>query len=182
MEDSKIIELFYARSEDAIKYLSIKYGKLCFKIANNILNNKLDAEEVVSDAYLGVWNTIPPQNPKLLISYLCRIVRNTAINKYHANTAIKRNSIYDVALEEIEDCLTSRVTVEDEFNAKVLTKHIEDFLSLLDDKSRIMFVRRYYFSDDISDIARFFKTSNHYVSVRLSRLRNKLKKYLEGLL
>ena len=103
MDDKKIIELFYERSEQAITELSKKYGLLCEKIADNILNNHLDAEECVNDAYLAVWNTIPPQNPDSLVSYVCRIVRNQAIKKYHENTALKRNSIYDTSLDELEE-------------------------------------------------------------------------------
>lgn len=79
MDDSKIIDLFYARSEQAIMELSAKYGKVCNKAAKNILNNILDAEECVNDAYLGAWNTIPPQNPNPLLTYICRIVRNLSI-------------------------------------------------------------------------------------------------------
>ena len=114
LEDSKIIGLFYERSEQAITELSQKYGAVCTKVADNILNNKRDAEECVNDAYLGAWNSIPPQNPNPLLSYVCRIVRNLAIKKYHANTAKKRNSIYDVALEELEDCFkTARSAASD---------------------------------------------------------------------
>lgn len=90
MEDSKIIELFYERSEQAIVELSKKYGSVCTKVANNILNNSRDTEECVNDAYLGAWNSIPPQKPNPLLSYVCRIVRNLAIKKYHANTATIR--------------------------------------------------------------------------------------------
>ena len=92
MDDSKIIELFFERSEQAIIELSNKYGAICSKVADNILNNRLDSEECVNDAYLGVWNTIPPQRPNPLLSYVCRIVRNLALKKYHENTAQKRNS------------------------------------------------------------------------------------------
>ena len=98
LDDRKIIELFFERSEQAIIELSKKYGSVCSKVALNILNNAQDTEECVNDAYLGTWNTIPPQNPNPLLSYVCRIVRNLAIKKYHTNPAAKRNSIYDVAL------------------------------------------------------------------------------------
>ena len=118
MDDSKIIDLFYARSEQAIMELSTKYGAVCSKVAKNILNNSHDAEECVNDAYLGAWNTIPPQNPNPLLTYICRIVRNLSIMKYHSNTAIKRNSFYDAALDELEDCLASSETVEDKLTAK----------------------------------------------------------------
>lgn len=89
LDDRKIIELFFERSEQAIVELSNKYGSVCTKVAFNILNNKQDTEECVNDAYLGTWNTVPPQNPNPLLSYVCRIVRNLAIKRYHANTAAK---------------------------------------------------------------------------------------------
>ena len=90
MDDSKIIELFYERSEQAIVELSKKYGDTCHKIAVNILKNDSDAEECVNDTYLGAWNTIPPQNPNPLLTYICRIVRNISIKRYHQNTAQRR--------------------------------------------------------------------------------------------
>ena len=178
MDDSKIIELFFERQEQAIIELSNKYGSVCSKVAFNILNNKQDTEECVSDAYLGAWNTIPPQNPNPLLSYVCRIVRNLSIKKYHANTAAKRNSIYDVALDELENCFPSSVSVEDDFNVIETARIIDEFLATLNQKNRIMFVRRYWHSDSIDDLAKLFQTSNHNISVRLSRTREKLKKYL----
>lgn len=178
LEDSKIIELFFERSEQAIGELSDKYGLVCSKVAFNILNNKQDAEECVNDAFLGVWNTIPPQNPNSLLSYVCRIVRNLAISKYHKNTAAKRNSIYDVALDELENCFASADFTEDEFDAKETARIIDDFLSQLDRENRIMFVRRYWYADSIEELAKLFNTSKHNVSVRISRTREKLKKHL----
>jgi len=178
MDDSKIIELFYERSEQAIVALSDKYGSVCLKVAFNILNNTEDSEECVNEAYLGAWNTIPPQNPNPLLSYVCRIVRNLAVKKYHSNTALKRNSIYDVALDELENCFASSVSVEDEFNAIETARIINGFLSKLDKENRILFVRRYWYSDSIDDLAKIFETSNHNISVRLFRLREKLKKHL----
>ena len=96
MDDREIIALFYERSEQAIGEVSKKYGDLCFKIAINILNDAQDAEECVNDAYLGAWNSIPPQNPAPLRSYLCRIVRNLALKKLRTNTALKRGSQLEV--------------------------------------------------------------------------------------
>ena len=179
MDDSKIIELFFERSEQAIVELSNKYGRICQKAAYNILNDRLDSEECVNDAYLGVWNTIPPQKPDHLSSYVCRIVRNAALNKYHANTAQKRNSIYDVALDEIADCIPAPFSVEDEVEAKEVAALIDGFLETLDRQSRIMFVRRYWHADSIEDIAALFDKSRHYGSVRLSRIRKDLKQYLK---
>lgn len=178
MEDDKIIELFFERSEQAIKELSNKYGHICERVANNILNNRSDSEECVNDAYLGVWNTIPPQKPNPLLSYVCRIVRNTALKRYHSNTAQKRNSTYDIALDEIAECFPASTSVEDEAEANEVAAIINAFLEALDEKSRIMFVRRYYYADSIEDIAGLFNTSRHYVSVKLSRIRKALKKHL----
>lgn len=178
LEDSKIIELFFARVEQAIVELSAKYGSVCSRISRNILKNGLDAEECVNDTYLALWNTIPPEKPNPLRTYIFRIVRNISIAKYHANTSIKRNSYYDVALEELENCLFPSVTVEQVIVADELSKQIDCFLDTLDRESRVMFVRRYWFSDSISDIAGMFHISNNNVSVRLSRIRDKLKNHL----
>ena len=178
LDDSIIIDLFFERSEQAIIELSHKYGSLCAKVANNILNDVRHAQECVNDAYLGVSKSIPPQKPNQLPSYVCRIVRNLAIKKYQANTAAKRNSTYDVVLDELEDCFPSGTTVEDEFNAGEITRSIDRFLENLDRENRIMFVRRYWHSDSIADLAELFNTSNHNISVRLSRTRAKLKKHL----
>ena len=178
LEDSKIIELFFAREERAIAALSEKYGAVCRQIAKNILKNELDAEECVSDTYLAVWNTVPPQKPDPLRTYIFRIARNISTAKYHANTAKKRNSYYDVALDELEDCLTAPATVEQEVSAKELSRQIDRFLDTLDKESRVMFVRRYWYSDSIPELAERFQVSKNSVSVRLSRTRDKLKHFL----
>ncbi len=178
LDDSKIIDLFYARSEQAIIELSEKYGSVCSKVAGNILNNAQDAEECVNDAYLGAWNTIPPQNPNPLLTYICRIVRNLSVMKYHANTAVKRNSFYDAVLDELEDCLSSSETVEERMTAEELSSALDRFLDTLDRENRVMFVRRYWYSDSISEIAQRFHMRSNSISVRLSRTRKKLKTYL----
>ena len=178
LDDSKIIELFFERSEEAIAELSSKYGAVCSKVALGVLNDRRDAEECVNDAYLGTWNTIPPQKPSPLLSYVCRIVRNLAIKKYHANTAEKRNSIYDVALDELESCFASSPSAEEEWTATGTAHVINAFLKSLNKENRVMFVRRYWFADSIDDLARLFGISKHNVSVRLSRIRGKLKQHL----
>lgn len=179
MEDQEIIELFYARSEQAITQLQNKYGRRCLQVAGNILNNQLDAEECVNDAYLAAWNTIPPQKPDPLLTYICHIVRNLSIKKYHANNALKRNSHYDIALDELEECIQTKETVEDQIAVKELAEAINQFLGTLSRENRIMFVRRYWFSDSVADIAKMFKMSSRNVSLRLLRVRKGLKKYLE---
>ena len=180
MNDSEIIDLFYMRSERAIMELAAKYGNACNKVAKNILNNILDAEECVNDAYLGAWNKIQPQNQNPLLTYICRIVRNLSIKKYHANTSVKRNSFYDAALDELEECVSSSESVEAEISAKELTRQIDYFLDTLDAESRILFVRRYWYAYSISELAKQFGLKSNTVSVRLSRIRDKLRDYLKG--
>ena len=178
MDDSKIIELFFERSEQAIVELSEKYGPLLGRIAENILNNRLDAEECVNDTYLAAWKTIPPKRPDPLVGYLCRIVRNLAIKRYHENTAKKRNSFYDAALDEIADCFPSAHSVEEELEAKEVAGTIDRFLETLDQPGRILFIRRYWYADSIPELAELFQMSRHAVSVRLSRIRKALREYL----
>ena len=179
MKDEQIIELYLQRREKAVLETQAKYGSYCFCIAKNILGIKEDAEECVNDAYLGVWNTIPPNNPNPLLAYVCRIVRNLSIAKYHKNTALKRNSIYDAALDELEECLASERNVEEEISAKELSCLIDHFLDTLNQGNRVLFVRRYWYSDSITDIAMRMKLSENNVYVRLSRIRGKLKLYLK---
>ena len=102
IEDEKIVELFFRRSELAIRELDNKYGKVCHKLSYNIVNNRQDAEECVNDAYLGAWNTIPPEKPDPLLTYLCKIVRNISLKMYYRKKAAKRSSTYTIAMEEIE--------------------------------------------------------------------------------
>ncbi len=179
MDDEKIIDLFFDRSEQALREVDAKYGKLCHKISNNILNNREDAEECVNDAYLGIWNAIPPQRPDPLITFLCKIVRNLSIARYRANTAMKRNSTYDVALSELEDCLASSNTVEAEFEANELSRIIDSFLETLSQENRVIFMRRYWFSDTYEEIAKRVGLTEKNVSVRLTRIRRQLKGYLK---
>lgn len=178
MDDESIIDLFFARSEQAIKELDSKYGKVCHRLSYNILHNDLDAEECVNDAYLGTWNAIPPQRPNPLLTFLCKIVRNLSIMRHHTNTAMKRNSIYDVALEEIEDCLSSPETVEKELETKELARNIESFLDTLTEENRVIFMRRYWFSDSYADIAERVGMTEKNVSVRLTRTRKQMRDYL----
>ena len=179
MDDEKIIELFFNRSEQAIEEVDKKYGKTCHNISYNILHNKLDAEECVNDAYLGAWNVIPPARPNPLLTYLCKIVRNLSLKRYEFNTAIKRNSTYDVAMEELESCLSSPETIESEIALKELTHIIENFLDSLSTENRVIFLRRYWFSDTYSDIAARVGMTEKNVSVRLTRIRENLRNYLK---
>ena len=179
MDDSKIIALFNERSEKAISAVSRKYGRLSLRIAENILKNKEDAEECVNDAYLVLWNKIPPESPSPLSSYLFKIVRNISLKKYRKNVSVKRNSFYDVALEELENVLFADVSAEQELIAKNIAAEVNVFLGNLPENDRILFVRRYFYGDSVKHIASLSDTNPHYVTVRLSRIREKLKAHLQ---
>ena len=178
MDDEEIIELFFARSELAIKELDGKYGKVCLQLSNNVLKNQLDAEECINDAYLGIWNAIPPQRPNPLLAFVCKIVRRYSIMRHRSNTAMKRNSTYDLALNEIEHCLADPVTVEEAIEAKRLARIIENFLDTLSAENRVIYLRRYWFSDTYTDIAQRIGTTEKNVSVHLTRTRKQLREYL----
>ena len=179
MEDREIIRLFFERSEQAVDELSRKYGPVVEKTAANILRDRLDVEECVNDTYLKTWDSIPPQTPAPLGSYVCRIARNLAVNRYHANRAEKRNRNYDLVLDEMEECIPSGMSVETEVEAKELTAAIDRFLAALNAEDRFLFVRRYWYADPVSEIAAMGGSSPNRVSLRLFRLREKLKKTLK---
>lgn len=179
MLDEEIIQLFFDRSEQALKELEAKYGRTCMQTSYNILGNHSDAEECVNDSYLGVWNAIPPVRPKPLLTYVLKIVRNISLNCYHKNHAMKRNSSYDMAVEELADFLAAPDSVESELESKELVKDIEAFLDGLKPENRVIFMRRYWFYDSYEQIAGRVGLTEKNVSVRLTRLRRQLKDYLE---
>jgi len=177
--DEEIIELFFERSEKAIEELEAKYGKICLQTSYNILGNYSDAEECVNDSYLGAWNAIPPARPAPLLTYVLKIVRNLSLNCYHKNQARKRNSTYDLAVEELSEFLAAPESVESTMEAKELVKTVEEFLDALKTRDRVIFIRRYWFYDSYEQIAARVGLSSKNVSVKLTRLRRQLKIYLE---
>ena len=178
IDDEKIIDLFFERSEQGIRELDNKYGAVCHNLSYNIVNNRQDAEECVNDAYLGAWNAIPPAKPNPLLSYIVKIVRNISLKIYWRKEAAKRSSHYTIALEEIEACIADQKTVEDEIEAIELARIIEDFLDTLTVENRVIFMRRYWFADSYKDIAELVGLSEKNISVRLTRIREKMKQYL----
>lgn len=184
MEDQAIIALFNERSEQAISELIQKHGASVRKITSNILKNPQDVEESANDTYLRIWNLIPPEVPKSLRSFVCGVARNAALSRFHADTAQKRNSHYDVALDELEECVPALGSVESELEAKELSRYINAFLSKLSYDDRYMFIRRYYYADAVTAIAKSMNLTPHRVSVRLFRIREKLQIHLrkEGML
>ena len=178
IDDEKILDLFFARDQQGIRELDRKYGAACRSLSCNIVNNRQDAEECVNDAYFGAWNAIPPARPDPLLSYLLKIVRNLSLKAYWREEAVKRGGHYTVALEEIEGCIAGLKTVEDEIEAKELARIIEEFLDTLTVENRVIFMRRYWFADSYKDIAELVGLSEKNISVRLTRIREKMKQYL----
>ena len=178
MDDIKIIDLSFARSELAIEALDGKYGAICHNLSRSILKDQQDAEECVNDAYLGAWNAIPPVRPNPLLSYIVKIVRNISLKIYWRKEAAKRSGHYTIALEEIEGCIADQKTVEDEIEARELARIIEAFLDTLTAKERVIFMRRYAYADTYADIAKRVGISEKNVSVRLALIRQKMKQYL----
>lgn len=177
MEDWKIIQLLFIRAEKAIDEMSKRFGKQLLRIAYNILQNRLDAEECTNDTYLALWHAIPPASPDPLAPYVYRTGRNIALKRLHRDTAKKRNGRYDVSLEELNTCLPEG-GAEQLIDARELGRTIDRFLESQSKENRCMFLRRYWFGDSVSDIAKEFKISENAVSVRLNRIRNSLKAYL----
>ena len=177
IDDEKIIDLFFERSEQGIRELDNKYGAVCHNLSYNIVNNRQDAEECVNDAWLGAWNSIPPQRPDPLRAYICRIVRNRSLKKLRTNSAIKRGSQFEVSLSELEDCIPDS-SMDEQLSISELSAQINAFLAALPKDDRLMFVKRYWFSESISELADAFGITENNVSVRLSRIRGKLHQYL----
>ena len=178
IDDEKIIDLFFERDQQGIRELDMKYGKICHNLSYNIVNSRLDAEDCVNAAYLGAWNAIPPTRPNPLLSYIVKIVRNISLKIYWRKEAAKRNSIYTIAMQEIEACIADQQTVEDEIEARELARIIEVFLDTLTAKERVIFMRRYAYADPYADIAKRVGISEKNVSVRLALIRQKMKQYL----
>lgn len=132
MEDNRIVDLYWARSEDAITETSEKYGKYCYSIAYNILSNAEDADESVNDTYLDAWHNMPPHRPTTLSTFLGKITRRVSIDKWRGRTADKRGGGEIVlALDELADCVPSDHSVEREVEAATLEKIINDFVMSL---------------------------------------------------
>ncbi len=181
MDDSIIIKLYNKRDERAIEESSKKYGNYCYIIAYNILADEQDAEECLDDTWLGAWNSIPPAQPKNLRLYLSKITRNLSLEKYRNKTREKRGGgEVALALDEIGELTAVTAGVEDEVTERELGQAINRFLRSLSRRERNIFLRRYYYLDSVSDIARRFDMRQDNVLVTLSRTRKKLKEYLEG--
>ncbi len=177
MEDSKIIKLYWERSEAAISETAKNYGKYCYHIAFNILFDEQDSLDCVNDTYLSVWNSIPPHRPSKFKAFIGKIVRNLSINLYKKRNAERRGAgQIEPLLSELGDCIPSETcTFTDDY---ALSQIINDFLGSLSKEARVFFVRRYFYASSVKEIAEEYKTTANKVTVSLFRSREKLRTLL----
>lgn len=177
MDDLQIIELYFARDEQAIKATDAKYGKLCFNVANNILFNREDSEECVNDTYLNAWNKIPPTRPNNFTAFICKITRNLSLKKMEFYNATKRTATI-VSLSELEEILPDD-RIAPNVSDEEIGKLISSFLWQEKEEVRNVFLRKYWFFDSISDIAIRYSFSESKVKSMLFHTRKRLRKFLK---
>ena len=179
-KDTAVIALLQKRDESALEMIRQAYGRLCGKVAYDILGNTQDAEECFSDLLMKVWQSIPPNHPECLRAYLITLIRHLAIDRYHMQTAQKRGGTqFDEALEELRDTLASDENISDAVERRELTLAIERFLETLSLKARRVFMRRYYMADSVCEIAARYHMSESAVKISLMRTRSRLNDFLK---
>ena len=178
MEDKLIVDLYWARNEDAIEQTAVKYGNMMHATSKSITGSHEDAEECVNDAYLAAWNSMPENRPTYLGGYMAKIIRNISINRYDHNHAAKRYAV-QVVFEELEECLGESETPEDQYEAGCLREVLDGFLAGLSEEKRVVFLRRYFYTDSISEIAQRMQMSEGKVKSMLFRMRAQLAEVLK---
>lgn len=180
MNDREIIRLFAERDEKAIEEISQKYGRYCHSIAKNILQNDEDAEECVNDAYLKLWENVREKKPTNLKLFLAKIVRNIALNKYEEKKREKRGGgEVTLALDEISEIVSGTAQTEAEAYYSELVRAVNSFLRTASERDCGIFINRYFDFYSTAEIASFYGIKESNVLKILSRMREKLKKYLE---
>ena len=181
MDDNKIIDLYWARSQQAIAESETKYGAYCRTVARNILDRAEDAEECVNDTWLRAWNSMPPQRPTVLQAFFGKLTRNLSLDRWRRDRAQKRGgSQVELALDELEDCLSARDRVDEAVDAQITANLISNFVRGLPQQDRMLFVRRYWYFDSESAICTRFGISRSKAASMLYRLRQELKATLES--
>lgn len=178
MEEQKIIALLFARDENAISIMNENFGNSIKVICKNLGLNTSDAEECVNDTFFSVWNKIPPAKPDFLASFVYKIARRKAIDILRKYTASKRNAKIDILYSELDECIPDSSTIEDNFDEKILVETINSWLKTIDDLSKMIFIRRYFYAESISEISKYTGYSKTNITTKLHRLRNELKNVL----
>lgn len=180
MDDKQIVDLYWERSEKAINETAVKYGGYCYSVANNILNNRADAEECVNDTYLSAWNSMPPHRPSVLSTFLGKITRRLSIDKWRKSGAEKRGGGQTaVVLDELTECIPDKNNVEQTVETQILSEAVNSFIKELPDREQQVFLCRYWYMDSVEAIAAEFGFSESKVKSMLYRTRQKLRARLE---
>ncbi len=180
MDDSRIIEMLFERSEAALEEVSHKYSRLYKGIIREVLNDECDIEECGNDVLLAVWNSIPPNRPTSLPTYICKIARRIGVDKLRYNTRQKRHTGYTVMLSELGECLPAEEITDDRNeDGEAIRSVLSAFLRSLEPETEILFIRRYVYLETVTDLAKRFHLDENRISVKLYRARKKLKKMLE---
>ena len=177
LDDSKIINLFFERNEQAISELEGKYGTYCYSVSWNILRVKEDAEECVNESFYKAWTSIPPLVPANLKIWLARVVRNVSINQWKKNHAKKRYAGIEIQLSELEECVPSPMRIDN--NVEELGKIISTWLRTVSKEERRIFLLRYFWGKKVREIAKIEQEKAEKISKKLFVLRNQLKNVLE---
>ena len=178
MEDSRIIELYFARNEDAIRHTDDTYGRQLLCLADRIVKNDQDAEESVNDTYLKAWNTIPPHRPQYFFAYLAKICKNFALDRLDWKSAAKRRAEVVSLTQEMESCIPDAARSWN-VDRKELSMILDTFLRTLTPENRMVFIRRYWYMDTVAEIAVRYGIGESAVQMRLNRTRGKLRDYLQ---
>lgn len=180
MDDSKIVQLYFDRSETAIAETDRKYGPYCHTIAYNILANNEDAQECVSDTYLTAWNAMPPRRPSILSTFLGKITRRLSIDRWRTRTAYKRGGgEIPLALDELSECVSGGETPEQTLLRRQMALRFNQFLQSLPEVERCVFLSRYWYLDSVANIAEHFGFTESKVKSMLHRTRGKLRTCLQ---
>ena len=180
MEDGKIIDLYWARSQQAIEASQEKYGAYCHTIARRILEQEEDAEECVNDTWLHAWNAMPPQRPNILSAFFGKLTRNLTLDRWRRARAAKRGgNQVEIALHELEDCLPDRHSPDEALEARETAAIISEFLRRQEETDRKLFIRRYFHLESLEELRGEFFMTEGQVKSKLHRLRKKLKAELE---
>ncbi len=180
MEDVQIVDMFWNRDQEVIAVVQQQYGGLCRQVAYQILNDREESEECENDAYLRAWNAIPPQRPNRFSVWLCRVVRNLALDRYRARQAAKRGGgEFQLVLHELEACLPAPSGTETAYEGRRITQVLEQFVRALPVEQRGVFLRRYWYADPVAKIAAGYGMSESKVKSMLSRIRGRLRIFLQ---
>ncbi len=180
MDDAKIIELFFQRDEMAIGYTSEKYGRRLRSLSYGIVQDILTAEECENDTYMDAWNSIPPHCPKdYLYAFLARIIRHVSLNCCRDRSRLKRSAFICELSDEMEQCIPAPDDCSCRLDDLIFADVLNRFLSSLTSEKRSMFLRRYWYMDSISDIAKRYHCSESKVKTTLFRTRKQLREFLE---